>query len=572
MTVNISRGDNSTRSILKEQGGNLNCTWEATDLVLVTDQSGKKLGILELKSGAGEDNATFSGDITASAGESNLNFLYLGSKSKAELEALSTPVAIDYSSQDGTLTWLSKNDFFTASKNVTIAGSVVNVESLSLSRNVAFAKFELKFPEGVTYGGESIKITGTGLNTAASIALTDGTGAFNTPGTITITRPESDTSSEFYVTILPSTITPAFSVVVGGKTYTCTLDKRTWKASEFVRLDNKDGSYSGIALSMQGKKSEDDTVGPEFNINNRKFKFTKANLAYNIEKKEWYLLDEQYSYLHKTGWALANGTWAVPNNYQKETDIDLFGFGTTGLIYDGESKTANAPEYWHKQTLYSGKSLDGTTEGRYYPTQETKINEGYTGSNLQYGISETVFDWGTAYERQSSVTGNYFTLNESDWREIAKDYFVYGATITDLKMADGKTTLQGCIIFNAKNATEVNAILGDLAPKTTISKLEFKTGDSNNTKFNCSTLKFTTAQFKTLEATGNIVFLPTAGHRAIDTTTKTDGYYWTATAGQSWTSTIFIFDGVSSTKSFWLSSSKSRMLGCSVRLVKEVTD
>lgn len=572
MTVNISRGGNSTRSLLKEENGSLQCTWEANDLVLVTDQSGNKLGILELKSGVGEESATFSGDIsTTASGNTKLNFLYVGPKSEQDLNDLSNPVEIDYSTQTGTLDWLSENDFFTASQEVSINGSVVNVESLSLSRKVAFGKFELKFPAGVTYGGETITISGTGINTSASVALTDGEGTFNTSGSITITRPENITSSEFYVAVFPGTITPNFSVEVGGKTYSCPLAERTWTASEFVRKNNGDGTYSGIVLTMEEEKSADDTVGPIFEINNRKFRFTKANLAYNIENKEWYLLEEQYSYLHKTGWALANGTWSLPKGYKKNTDIDLFGFGCTGLIYDGVSKTTNAPEYWHQKTLYAGQSINPTAEGYYYPTQETKVNEGYTGSNLVNGISETVFDWGTAYERQASVSGNYFTLNEGDWREIAKNYFMYGATITDIKMADGKTDLYGCLIFNAKDFDGVKSILGDLAPKTTISKLEFKAGDSNNNKFECNTIKLTTSQFKALESTGNIVFLPAAGHRAQESTTKTDGYYWTATAGQAWTSTIFIFDA-GKEKYFWLSSSKTRMFGCSVRLVKEIAD
>ncbi|MDE5841179.1 MAG: hypothetical protein K2H49_09685 [Muribaculaceae bacterium] len=68
-----------------------------------------------------------------------------------------------------------------------------------------------------------------------------------------------------------------------------------------------------------------------------------------------------------------------------------------------------------------------------------------------------------------------------------------------------------------------------------------------------------------------MVFLPEAGHKATDSYTKTEGYYWTSTAGQQYVSTFFRFDGNSSPHVFNLEGI-NRSVGSSVRLVKEVPD
>lgn len=188
---------------------------------------------------------------------------------------------LDYSAQDGTIDWLSKNDFFTGSQNVTITNSYVSVESVSLSRQISFSKFEMQLPDGVTYSGQPIIVSGEGLNTKASISMTDGSAAFSEVGSITVTRPEGENSNEFYLTVLPSTITPTFSVTIDSKTYSCTLAQKTWEASKFVRKDNLDGTYSGIILKMTEKTTGDDPYKEYENEDPRNplHKFAKYNLV-----------------------------------------------------------------------------------------------------------------------------------------------------------------------------------------------------------------------------------------------------------------------------------------------------
>ncbi|MDE5795024.1 MAG: fimbrillin family protein [Muribaculaceae bacterium] len=282
MTVNISRVGDNTRSILTENEGDLKCTWEAEDLILVVDGSGNKLGVLSLKNGAGEESATFVGEITTDAvGATDLNFLYLGSKSAEEFDALTNPVVFDYSAQNGTIEWLSKNDFFSGSENVEITNSYISVESVSLSRQISFGKFDMQLPAGVTYAGQPITVSGEGLNTKASISMTDGHATFSEEGNIVITRPEGTSSTEFYLTVLPATITPTFSVTIDGKTYSCTLAQKEWEASKFVRKDNLDRTFSGIVLNMTDKTSENNPYEGYENEDPRNplHKFAKYNLV-----------------------------------------------------------------------------------------------------------------------------------------------------------------------------------------------------------------------------------------------------------------------------------------------------
>ncbi|MDE6522785.1 MAG: fimbrillin family protein [Muribaculaceae bacterium] len=305
MTVNISRVGDNTRSILTENEGDLKCTWEAEDLILVVDGSGNKLGVLSLKNGAGEESATFVGEITTDAvGATDLNFLYLGSKSAEEFDALTNPVVLDYSAQNGTIEWLSKNDFFSGSENVEITNSYISVESVSLSRQISFGKFDMQLPAGVTYAGQLITVSGEGLNTKASISMTDGHATFSEEGNIVITRPEGTSSTEFYLTVLPAAITPTFSVTIDGKTYSCTLAQKEWEASKFVRKDNLDGTFSGIVLNMTDKTSENNPYEGYENEDPRNplHKFAKYNLTRGEDNLNVFVENEDaYGALYQWG-------------------------------------------------------------------------------------------------------------------------------------------------------------------------------------------------------------------------------------------------------------------------------
>ena len=236
------------------------------------------------------------------------------------------------------------------------------------------------------------------------------------------------------------------------------------------------------------------------------------------------------------------------------------------------------------------------------------------GYNL---LTFTAFDWGYAYylsknsEDKPSVDHpytsydpdplngsnpvyRYFTLTTSDWTAIKNKYFIAACTILNAGNTvdkDSKGNIYGCLIFpivadadirdvqilkdrnkNEKVIAMLNKVDGITTTNKvkTIENLSFTT-TSGPTYFNADWIKMTVEQFKQLEAMG-VVFLPQAGYRAEESLATKSGYYWTATAGQDRTSTIFRFDGNLSTKEFKLDSQIARSLGCSVRLVKEVPE
>ncbi len=149
LSVNISRDDFSdTRAILDEENGNLVNKWEVTDKILVTDAQGNFAGILDIDpDDAGKSNASFSGPIAnvKNGNSYSFNFLYTGrNKEDKNLKNLSSPLVVDFSSQNGTFESLYENDLFSATKEVTIVNGRGDINSLSLERKTAFGHFEVQ--------------------------------------------------------------------------------------------------------------------------------------------------------------------------------------------------------------------------------------------------------------------------------------------------------------------------------------------------------------------------------------------------------------------------------------------
>lgn len=581
MQITVSKSAEASRTVIAENGDNLDCLWTEGDRIVVSSADGNKLGILSLTSGEGESVGTFEGKIeVAGEGTTTYNFFYFGTAT--DTESIGGTVALDYSLQEGTLAGLPDNDFFSASANVSIAYESATAESVVLERATAFGRFNLKF-DGADLSGETVTVSGSGLANMLNVELNGNISSTASSETATITV--ANATDDLWLTILPGETDLTFTTTIGEKTYTGTLPSRTWTAGEYVRSENADGTFSGVTVDMIAEPDPipepGDAVGPVFEVNGKKFRFTKANLAYNVDEKRWYLLDEQWSFLCKKGWAYANGKY----HGTKESDIDLYGFGCTGLhfsYFNDRLQTPtqfeediNAPEYFIQKTLYAGQSINATQQGYYYPTQNQECNEGYIGSNLVNGIQGLTMDWGTAYGQQENNGGNYYTLLSSDWSDLQSKYFMTGATITDIANPNNsnKNGLYGCMILDATNKAEASALLkayGATVSNSLSDNLSFS--GTNYQYFNYDYVKLTSEQFKALEAAGKVVFLPEAGHTAVtvNSYTKTDGYYWTATAGQAYTSTIFRFDGNSSPKVFKLDPQSGRMFGCAVRLVKEV--
>lgn len=659
VTLTVSRpGDASTRTELTEDptDGTLTSKWTTGDKLLVVTSDGVKAGELTLKEGAETTKGVFSGDLKIADG-TEATLWYLGASNgdvvpytsasgqsqvtlTTDLSGKENSPKLGASFDDLKRAELLKKEGveFTVKNGV----GYVKTESVLLDQMMAMAHFTLTFPDGFSVSDGATLTVNSEKGDLPNVKtwLPANSPADASYGyTFTLGTPESDgkdivvsnNTADLHIPIIPGKYKLTFSVNSGEKQYSCSLQEES-TISAGVYYTSGAPTFAGIPIDFpipdtpDPKPADDDLVGGVFEVNGKKFRFTKANLKYDIPNDKWSLFDEQYQFINRAGWADKDGNYMssvqkMVNN--KLTDfalpayseiIDCFGFGATGL-YDYESgETAQYPQFFRQN---KAQSLQDARN--YYPTNNLDYNKGsgHTGSYLEAGIQFTAFDWGYAYylskntEDKPSVDHpyttydpnpingtnpayRYFTLNTSDWTAIKNKYFIAACTILNAGNTvdkDSKGNIYGCLIFpivadadirdvqilkdrnkNEKVIAMLNKVDGITTTNKvkTIENLSFTT-TSGPTYFNADWIKMTVEQFKQLEAMG-VVFLPQAGYRSEDTLTATSGYYWTATAGQQYTSTIFRFDGNKTAKEFKLDSQIARCLGCSVRLVKEVPD
>lgn len=656
VTLTVARpGDASTRTVLTDNNdGTLTSKWTAGDKLLVVTSDGIKAGELTLLSGENTITGVFTGDLAIADG-THATLWYLGaSNGDAAPYTCATgstgdkvTLTTDLSGKEGSpklgvsFDDLKRAELLTEDDvEFTVKGGkgYVKTEGITLDQKMAMAHFSLIFPgDFAVSDGATLKVnsekgdlpnvkTWLPANSAAEASygytFTIGDGK-----DIQI----SNNTADLYIPIIPGSYKLKFEVTSGSKQYSYSLTEES-QISAGVYYTCGAPSYAGIKVELSEPKTpdpnpaDDDLIGGVFEVNGKKFRFTKANLKYDIANDKWSLFDEQYQFINRAGWADKNGNYMPTigkkvGNSMKDFAlppyadiIDCFGFGATGL-YDYESgETAQYPQFFRQTKIQTQDQAN-----YYYPTNNTDYNKGsgYTGSYLEAGIQFTAFDWGYAYylsknsEDKPSVDHpytsydpdplngsnpvyRYFTLTTSDWTAIKNKYFIAACTILNAGNTvdkDSKGNIYGCLIFpivadadirdvqilkdrnkNEKVIAMLNKVDGITTTNKvkTIENLSFTT-TSGPTYFNADWIKMTVEQFKQLEAMG-VVFLPQAGYRAEESLATKSGYYWTATAGQDRTSTIFRFDGNLSTKEFKLDSQIARSLGCSVRLVKEVPE
>ena len=247
ITVYATRGGAETRAALNEDNGNLNCSWETGDQLLVTNVSGGVLGTLSL---VDKTEGKFEGTLVGlNKDKMLLNYFYLGSGT--DLTKVNGSYNVNIASQEGTMAALAKNDVLSAQAEVAIIdGNAYVSGTLALNRHFSFGHFTLEFPEGVTMNDETVNIAGTSLFTRVSFSLTDRSLSGQTAGTITVT---GDTKGDFYINLIPATgVAPTFTVAIGGTEYKGTLSAREIKAGIYLR----EGAKAGIPVKMAKTENE----------------------------------------------------------------------------------------------------------------------------------------------------------------------------------------------------------------------------------------------------------------------------------------------------------------------------
>ncbi|MDE6649503.1 MAG: fimbrillin family protein [Muribaculaceae bacterium] len=268
LRVSANRGDAATRTTLTPDGGDLACTWnEGDQLLVVQNSNGAKLGVVTIVEGFDTPNGVFEGKVDLT-GHDSVSLVYLGTASNAEnYEANNLP--INLSAQDGTLASLTSQDVLTAEAKVEdnsylpTGDGVVEV-SITMKRQLAFGYFSLDFGGDVTLeAGDVITIAGEGMKSEGKVNFKNAGNvptATNYSGSTSITVTKADAGNDFYITMLPlGDVTPTFTVVKGGETYTAELGKHNWISGEFVR---KNDAGEAVSVEMKKDTGADDTNNP----------------------------------------------------------------------------------------------------------------------------------------------------------------------------------------------------------------------------------------------------------------------------------------------------------------------
>lgn len=247
--------DIESRTGLDEANGALSCTWTENDKILVTDKSGKKLGILTLdKNYDGKKEGEFNGDLNGvEDGNQTLNYYYLGTEvSNNNYESVNSraPYVADFSTQKGTLESLSEYDMLTVAKGTVIDGDYTYFEKINFQRRVSFARFKMNLPAGVTYP-VTVSMQGDELRNTANLQLTDLSAEY-LKGEVTV---ENVGGKEFYITYLPTEGKDKLNfraVDAAGKVYSGTYDvSKAVAQNKYFRKALGDGEFEGLPINFE---------------------------------------------------------------------------------------------------------------------------------------------------------------------------------------------------------------------------------------------------------------------------------------------------------------------------------
>ena len=417
MTVYVSRGDIATRSILSEEGGNLNCAWANGDQLLVTDANGGYKGVLTVTD---PNSGKFAGDIyNLNDGKTRLNYFYLGTG--INLTGLSGSYGFDISSQEGTIASLGKYDALSAGTEVSVIDGAAYVGNLTLGRHFSFGHFTLKFPEGVAMTDGTVTISGSNVNTKATLGLANHDVTGKTAGTITVAASKGD----IYVTLIPGEdVAPTFKATVGGKEYEGTLNARGINAGIYLRK----AAGEGVPVEMKKIGGDvDHTKNPlrkwaEGNLkrSGTGASVTGTNASSYTETGSYYQFGRNYGY---------NSVSEATKNYSAErsdlpANYNIYpGTGTTTPIVPYYANTidfSKYPNYFFISNSYSGDYAANKSNSAYKDTwTERATKMGYTNESpcpkgwrlptrAEYGEIMPILD------------GKYGNTGNTAWNELVQ--------------------------------------------------------------------------------------------------------------------------------------------------------
>lgn len=258
LEVGLTYGDAATRTTLEDVDGNLKCTWDKGDRVIVssiveTGTTGNAVRFGEitlLDDYAGQVKGYFAGDLLNIDNFDGKQVLFTYAGKGVETKDFDIDShKLSIATQDGTLASLTKYDILRGYTEVSVAGGIAYTPDMALTRYVAFAHFTLSLPQGVTRTTEPVTISGEGVKNHITYNKRPGT-ATGQEGAITV----NGSGNDLYVVLIPSTVAPEFAVTIGGKTYTGSLPSVKVEKGKYYR-DNT--THAGIPVEMEAETDPD---------------------------------------------------------------------------------------------------------------------------------------------------------------------------------------------------------------------------------------------------------------------------------------------------------------------------
>lgn len=608
LTLTVNRGDAQTRTVLSEnnQDGGLRSEWEKGDILYVYNTNGDKVGSLAIESGWDSPVGVFSGTVEGVTDGQYVSLFHhnvMEGMVSEEEDDNAKYLKIDLSEQGfSSVSDLAKLDILTSADpteenpsdiasvqlSVKEDGTATVMKDVTLKSKLAFARFSLSSLDEGSKGNLYITDVDGNLYVNTGLAFGNTSRVKDSKSADGMKIANVEAGKDVFVAFVPNaradvkgyTLKLRFVNDSDGKEYTYQFEKpTTLEAGKYYNsFDESEGSISGIPVSMvpetstdPGTPGDDDLVGPVFEVDGKKFRFTRANLQFNTSTKEYLIPEKQTDFTvtsgHRIGWT--NTTTGNPEY------VGLFRWGATGIEDDVWQPWP--ADYWASVQYYqSAANIHGSL-----PCQ-TSANNATISTNSTLcpnGVAQdTPYDWGMAYSRQKNDGSHYFTLTSKELISVIDDNLAVCGTVDGI---EGLVILPYDNVDDAKTAItaaggKYNANLSKL-PKTQAND-GTNYGSSDRSKFAWTYLTLTYDQLTAL----NGVFLPAAGMnnpstgsnpKMVSSDYKGKCYYWTSTPTTTPNAVHLYVTGESTVSNrVFKVYGYGKGYGLSVRLVKEVKE
>ena len=240
-TANASIDTPDTRTTRPESNNGLDFRWAEGDQLLVTSNTGIKLGVLTLASGIDASQGTFSGEVYIDGDGQEINIFYLGSATNTQTFSGTTFID-DLFTQEGTFESLPQKDFMAAKTTVSLINGQASV-NFNIVSQLSFAHYTLNGGTNVSFDGVEVTISGTNLYNEVTFNLANG-GKNMKQGSIKAKAHGND----LYIILGPAeNVELTFNATVNGKEYAATLPSHTYKENRYFAT----GVSQGYEVEMQ---------------------------------------------------------------------------------------------------------------------------------------------------------------------------------------------------------------------------------------------------------------------------------------------------------------------------------